>query len=143
MNRLRIVLDTNVVVSAALRPDGLEGHLIELIAARVLLLYISPDLLSEYQEVFQRPKFSKLNAEQVARLLALLGDEATVVSPKDRLSVSPDDSDNRFLECAETAEADFLITGNKKHFPKRWRTTQVVNAREFFQFLESLEKRER
>jgi hypothetical protein len=34
------------------------------------------------------------------------------------------------LECAETASANFLVTGNKRHFPKHWKNTQVVNARE-------------
>jgi uncharacterized protein len=37
---------------------------------------------------------------------------------------------NRFLECAEAASADCLFTGNKRNFPKRWKTTVVVNARE-------------
>ncbi len=138
MNRLRIVLDTNIIVSAALHPGALEEQIIELIAARVLKLYISADLVSEYQEVLQRPKFSKLDADQVARLLTLLTDEAILV----RLAVSIDESDNRFLECAQTAEADFFITGNKKHFPERWKKTQVVNARQFFRFLETLDENE-
>lgn len=41
-----------------------------------------------------------------------------------------DDPDNRFIECAEAAGTEFLVTGNKKHFPRRWKTTRVVNARE-------------
>ena len=140
MKRLRVVLDTNVVVSAALRPRGLEGRVIELIAAHVLSLCISPDVLTEYREVFQRSKFSHLDAEHVSRLLTLLTSEATVVSPTNRLSVSPDEADNRFLECAESAEADFLITGNQRHFPEQWNQIQVVNAREFLRLISSLEK---
>ena len=46
------------------------------------------------------------------------------------LTESVDDADNRFLECAEAAHVDFLVTGNKRHFPKRWNETRVVNARE-------------
>src|SRR6266853_3358908 len=130
MNRPRVVLDTNVVVSAALHIGGLEAQVIELIAARVLSLYISSEVLSEYRAVLQRPKFKMLNSEYISRLLNLLADEATHVSPTIRLSASTDDADNRFLECAEAAEADFLMTGNKRHFPERWRTTNVVNARE-------------
>jgi predicted nucleic acid-binding protein len=41
-----------------------------------------------------------------------------------------DEPDNRFLECAEAAGAEFLVTGNKRHFPQRWKTTRVANARE-------------
>jgi predicted nucleic acid-binding protein len=51
------------------------------------------------------------------------------------LSVSPDEADNRFLECAGEAQADYLVTGNKRHFPKRWKSTQVVNARELLELI--------
>jgi predicted nucleic acid-binding protein len=53
------------------------------------------------------------------------------VTPTRRVSVSPDEPDNRFLECADAAQSDYLITGNKRHFPKQWKTTSIVNAREF------------
>jgi predicted nucleic acid-binding protein len=46
------------------------------------------------------------------------------------LAVSPDERDNRFLECAESAGADFLVTGNRRHFPKVWKTTRIVSTRE-------------
>jgi predicted nucleic acid-binding protein len=55
-----------------------------------------------------------------------------LVVPTHTVSASSDEADNRFLECAEVARADYLVTGNKKHFPHRWKTTEVVNAREFF-----------
>lgn len=51
------------------------------------------------------------------------------------INESVDDADNRFLECAEAARADFLVTGNKRHFPKRWNETQVVNARELVEMI--------
>jgi predicted nucleic acid-binding protein len=63
--------------------------------------------------------------------LARLRRSSVLVMPTRKVSASPDDSDNRFLECAEAARADFLVTGNTKHFPKRWKRTEVVNAREF------------
>jgi predicted nucleic acid-binding protein len=68
-------------------------------------------------------------------LLNLLASEAILVTPTNRLDVSPDEPDNRVLECAEAATADFLVTGNKRHFPKRWKNTGVVNARELFDLL--------
>ena len=48
-----------------------------------------------------------------------------------RLTVSSDDSDNRFLECADAASADFLITGNRRHFPDNHGITKILTAREF------------
>jgi len=57
------------------------------------------------------------------------------VKPRHRVSESPDESDNRFLECAETGSADYLVTGNVSHFPKTWRKTQVVTIRRFLELL--------
>ena len=45
----------------------------------------------------------------------------------------PTNPNNRFLECAETINAEFLITGNKRHFPEVWKGTKIVNAREFLE----------
>jgi len=56
-----------------------------------------------------------------------------LVHPVHTVTASPDESDNRFLECAETIDAEFLITGNKRHFPKAWKGTKIVNAREFLE----------
>jgi predicted nucleic acid-binding protein len=67
---------------------------------------------------------------EVGQFLTRLRRSCVLVRPLYTVSVSPDDSDNRFLECAEAANADFLVTGNKRHFPKRWKETEVVNARE-------------
>jgi uncharacterized protein len=52
------------------------------------------------------------------------------VRPIQTITASPDDQDNRILECAEAAEADYLITGNKRHFPETWNKTTVLNARQ-------------
>jgi len=57
------------------------------------------------------------------------------VIPRAKLTVSPDESDNRFLECAEAARADYLVTGNTKHFPARYKTTAVVTGRHFLDLL--------
>jgi putative PIN family toxin of toxin-antitoxin system len=135
MTRPRIVLDTNVVVSAALQPSGLEAFVIELVATRQLHVCASNEIIEEYRDVFSRPKFSKLDGRHVSHLLALLIQEATIVYPTAEIAESPDPSDNRFLECSETAEADFLVTGNKRHFPQRWKGSLIVNVRELLKAL--------
>ena len=58
-----------------------------------------------------------------------------MVTPRERVSLSPDDDDNRLLECAAAAGAAFLVTGNKAHFPTEWQKTKIVNARNLLQFL--------
>lgn len=48
----------------------------------------------------------------------------------------PDDPDDLiFLECAETAAADYLVTGNRKHYPGEWKKTPIVTAREFMEII--------
>ena len=51
--------------------------------------------------------------------------------PARPLLVAGDPGDNKFLECAEAARADYLVTGNQRHFPKFWQKTKVITPREF------------
>lgn len=60
---------------------------------------------------------------------------AVVVTPSEIVSASSVEPDNRFLECVQEAKADYLVTGNRRHFPKRWKDTVVVNAREFLELI--------
>jgi putative PIN family toxin of toxin-antitoxin system len=126
---IRVVLDTNVVVSAHLNDEGYERHVLDLVLARRLQLAVSEAILAEYEGVLRRPKLA-IAAKQVARSMRLLRSVARMVRPQRALAITRDPSDNRFLECAEAARADYLVTGNKRHFPKNWRQTLVVNARE-------------
>jgi len=126
----RIVLDTNIVISAVLKLDGLESRILRQAVNGELKLYLSPPILIEYAEVLQRQKFRFSEAAQ-QQILEGLRAGGTVVIPRRRLLVSPDPEDNMFLECAEAARADFLITGNLRHFPATWKGTRIVSSREF------------
>ncbi|MGB6678022.1 MAG: putative toxin-antitoxin system toxin component, PIN family [Terriglobales bacterium] len=134
MRKLRVVLDTNVVVSAHLNAEGYERHVLDLVLAGKVQIAVSAAILDEYDGVLRRPKFG-IAPRQVGRSLRLLQNAARVVRPRHRLKVSRDPTDNRFLECAEASKADYLVTGNKRHFPKQWRQTEVVNARELLEWV--------
>lgn len=54
-----------------------------------------------------------------------------IVTPQSRLTISPDEEDNRLLECASACRADILVTGNRKHFPDYLGITRIVSPREF------------
>ena len=125
----RVVIDTNVLVSAALKRLGAEAAIIDLVSSVVLQLCVSEPILAEYRSVLSRPKL-RIEPSVLADFVELTHSRAIVVRPSTRLSISPDESDNRFLECAEAAHAEFLVTGNKRHFPARWKKTEIVNARE-------------
>ena len=125
----RVVLDTNVAVSALLNPRGLEALVLDLVFHGLLALCLTEPILAEYRAVLSRPKFRRLDRRTVTRTLADLRAVATLVQPTRAVTASPDAEDNRFLECAEAASADFLVTGNRRHFPERWLATEVVSAR--------------
>jgi len=124
------VLDTNLVVSAYWTPGGLERRVLNLIAEDRLELCASPSILAEYESVMRRPKFQAIFPEW-SRTFHLLLVKARIVHPSATLSVTADESDNRFLECAQAANADYLITGDLRHFPKVWGKTRILNARAF------------
>jgi len=129
---IRVVLDTNVLVSAHLNQQGLEADVLRLAFAQAIELYVTEPILAEYEFVLRRPKFS-LDSAHLAHAMSRIRAVGIVATPKSNVALSPDEPDNRFLECAEEAAAAYLVTGNKRHFPKRWKGTAVVNAREFLE----------
>ncbi|MBI4455100.1 MAG: putative toxin-antitoxin system toxin component, PIN family [Acidobacteria bacterium] len=132
--RVAVVLDTNVIVSAHLNPDGLEAAVFLLALAGKIQALLSEPVFAEYKEVLLRPKFG-LSAAQVEKTLKTLWASGRIVKPTQSLSVARDPADNKFLECAEAGQASYLVSGNKRHFPKTWGKTKVVNARELIKFI--------
>ncbi|MCU0572454.1 MAG: putative toxin-antitoxin system toxin component, PIN family [Syntrophobacteraceae bacterium] len=130
---IKVVLDTNVLVSALLKSDSIPDLLVSLILEKRALLCLTDSIVLEYEEVLAREKFKKLNRQKVAELIARLRSAALWVEPRIRLNAARHDpEDNKFLECALEAQADFLITGNIKHFPpKRFKKTLIVSPAEF------------
>jgi uncharacterized protein len=127
---LRLVVDTNIVVSAALQPDGLQRTVLVLAITRPARLYISEAVMAEYREVLARPKMNIRKGLQ-QQMLELIRSRSYSVKPARLPQVTPDPDDNKFLECADAARADYLVTGNQRHFPKFWKKTKVITSREF------------
>lgn len=125
----RVVLDTNGIVSATLKPQGLEAAVLLLGLQGIVELCVSQAILTEYQGVLGRPRFER-DPKQISRFLAQLESHSSPFQPTRTLSACSDEPDNRFLECAEAAGADYLVIGNKRHFPKTWKNTKVVNTQE-------------
>jgi putative PIN family toxin of toxin-antitoxin system len=123
MLALRLVIDTNVLISAALKPTGLQRTVLLVATAKPARLYVSHPILEEYREVLARPELRIRKG--------LLKSRSYTVAPRRRLEVTSDPDDNIFLECADAARADYLITGNQKHFPRYWKKTKIITAREF------------
>jgi putative PIN family toxin of toxin-antitoxin system len=129
---LRLVVDTNVLVSAALNANGLPRTVLTLALTRPARLYVSAAILEEYNGVLARPEL-RIRRPIRQQLLQLIRERAHFVAPRHRIQLTADPGDSIFLECAEAARADYLITGNPRHFPKLWRQTKVITAREFME----------
>jgi uncharacterized protein len=127
---LRLVIDTNVLVSAAIKPAGLQRTVFLIAITRPARFYVSRPILEEYGEVLARPEL-RIRKGLRLQFLQLLKNHAHIVIPTRRLEATSDPSDNIFLECADAARADYLVTGNQKHFPKFWKQTKIVSTREF------------
>jgi putative PIN family toxin of toxin-antitoxin system len=127
---LRLVIDTNIVVSAAIKPDGLQRTVLLLATAKPATLYVTKPILDEYREVLSRPEVNIRKGLQ-NQFLQLVRSRARKVKPSRLPQVTKDPDDNKFLECADAARADYVVTGNTRHFPKFWKKTKVITSREF------------
>jgi uncharacterized protein len=127
---LRVVIDTNVLISAAIKPAGLQRTVLLLALTKPARLYVSRPILEEYGDVLARPEF-RIRKGPRQQLLQLINNRSYTVAPTRRLEVASDPDDNIFLECADAARADYLVTGNQKHFPRFWKKTKIITPREF------------
>jgi putative PIN family toxin of toxin-antitoxin system len=127
---LRLVLDTNIVISAAIKPEGLQRTVFLLAITKPARLYVSLPILLEYRMVLSRPEL-RIRKGLRRQFLQLIENRAHLVSPAHPVQVTSDPGDNIFLECADEARADYLITGNQRHFPRLWKSTKVITSREF------------
>jgi len=129
---LKVVIDTNVLVSALLKPDSVPDIILSLVLSGEIILCLSEPIATEYEEVLKRERFRKLNRKKVKALLSRLKSQAQWVKPKTGLEVNlVDPEDSKFLECAMEAGSDFLITGNVKHFPKKHKDRRVISPAQF------------
>jgi uncharacterized protein len=112
---VRIVLDTNVLVSGLLSPGGPPGRTVDLVSAARVTVIFDDRILSEYRDVLARPRL-RIEPAEAAAVLDLIVQEGLYVpaAPLDVELLDPDDLP--FLEVAVAAAADALVTGNERHF---------------------------
>ena len=114
---MKIVLDTNVVVSAFLSPAGKPSIILQLVLRREHDICINAAVLAEYEQVLCRSKFAgKIFAPLAERFFEILRDIGISVISLPSIIDFSDESDRKFYDIAKTANA-ILITGNKRHFP--------------------------
>jgi len=127
---LRLVVDTNIVVSTALKADGLQRTVLLLAISKPARLYVSNAILAEYRDVLSRPEL-QIRKGLRRQFLDLIRKRAHFVDPVRTVRVAKDHDDDKFIECADAARADYLVTGNLPDFPRFWKNTKIVTSREF------------
>ncbi len=115
---MRVVIDTNVMVSGVLNPHGPPGRILDALLSGTITVLHDDRILSEYREVLFRPNFGFARLD-VETLLAFVESAGEHISAGPLSLVLPDLDDLPFLEVAISGHADALISGNLKHFKPR------------------------
>jgi len=114
---MKVVLDTNVVVSAFLSPAGKSAIILQMVIKRDIEICVNTAILAEYEEVLCRPKFAKqIHQSAISRFFEIIHSIALNISGNPSWISMPDETDRKCYDLAKTADA-YLVTGNKKHYP--------------------------
>lgn len=132
---MRIVMDTNILVSGMLTPFGICGEIVRMLTSSNLTLCVDSRILFKYEDVLRRPRF-KIENGMIDVLMEYIESTSETHNMTPLPKALPDPDDNQFLEVAVSANVDYLVTGNLKHFPSGSRCdVAVVSPREFLDAL--------
>jgi len=114
----KIVIDTNVFVSALIHRGYSHQIVNELFIEGKIDLCVSDEVLAEYYSVFKRRRFQKYSdfVSKAEMLIADIESKSAKFFPTSKLTIISDKDDNKFLELSSESKADFLITGNTNGF---------------------------
>jgi putative PIN family toxin of toxin-antitoxin system len=129
---IRVVLDTNIIVSALLQPLGPPAHVFLLALGDTVQMCVSGAVFAEYEEVIRRPRLRRTE-DTILSVLAAVKTKAYWVKPSEPVRACSDPDDDVFLECSQASGAAYLnlVTGNVRDFPTHWLGTEVVTPRQF------------
>ena len=131
---MRVVLDTNITISALALPGGqAEKAIIGAVEGRFELL-ISRTIILEVLDVLAR-KFAR-EAEELSRVALFLADMGEVVRPRKKIHILSDEPDNRILECAVTGHAEVIVTGDRAMLALGiWEGVRILGLRDFLEIV--------
>jgi len=132
--RVRAVLDTNVVVSALLTERGRDALILDLALSGQFTLIVSDALLAEYDEVLRRPRF-RLGLRKIERAMQEIRRAALHINPHAQVRAARDPDDDMILECALAGGADYVETGNTRHFPAEFQSIRIIPPKRFLVLL--------
>jgi len=132
----RVVIDTNVFVSMVL--GGQVGKINDGWRARKFLLIVSDNIVSEYLDVLQRPKFH-LSSHTIATIVSRIYRRAEFAMPAEHVfAIQADPSDDKFLEAAIAGKADYIVSGDRHLLDiKQFQSTPIITAHDFIEILKT------
>ncbi len=138
---MRVVLDANVFVSGLISAQGPPGKVLDAWLNQCFVLFVSPYILDEINRVLRYPRVRKhLRPGQADVLMELLKKSCEHTKGELTLNVlTQDPSDNYYLACAVEAGADFLVTGNLRHYREAgnpFRGVQLLTPGQFLAILQ-------
>lgn len=133
---MNAVFDTNGYISALAFPGGVCDYIFRFARLKKFDLFVSPDILTELRTVFiNKFRYSEGESEDIIdRVLAV----AQLIYPRFRIAeIEHPNADNRILECASESDADFLVSGDKKHILplKKFGDTRIVSPSQFMDLI--------
>lgn len=133
---VRVLVDTNVIVSAAIK-GGTPRKIWSAFRKSKIRLVFSSSMLGELIKVFKRSKFTNLISEDEAKkILLFIKLFAEFIEPTAKTTICRDPADNHILATASSAEADFIVTGDKDLLVlKSFRKIPVITPKEFIKRL--------
>lgn len=138
---MKIIVDTNIIISGLISEKSYPAQIVDNIYNDKFQVCLSQDIFEEYVNVLHRDKFQKYQdfPFHARLLLEFLSEKATYFVPKTSVNILKDPDDNKFLELALEANAEFIITGNTKDFTLSvFHNTQIISASEFINNYENI-----
>ena len=132
----KIVIDTNIIVSSLIQRSYPFKIVYELLLDNKFDICVSEELMSEYYEVLNRPKFSRFPdfLSKAKILLAEIESKSLKFEPKLKLNLISDIDDNMILELAVECSANFIITGNSNDFTfSEYKQTKILSPKEYWE----------
>jgi uncharacterized protein len=138
---MRVVIDTNVVVSRYLSSHGAPAQVFDSWQEKLFDVLVSEPILEEYERVLKYPHVRakhQLSDTEIAQIIEDFANLAKIIQPTKHLAViTADPDDDKFLECAVEGNAAYIISGNKHLYDlKAYRGIQIFKPAEFLMVLE-------
>jgi putative PIN family toxin of toxin-antitoxin system len=134
---LRAVVDTNIFLAGLLNAEGGASKIIAAFQGSEFELVVTPEVFDEYLRVIHLFD-NAIPTQKSEELLELVFEKTFKVKPAAAKGLCKDKEDEKFVSAAFSGKATFIVTKNKKHFPKDIPLIKIVNVREFLGEIERL-----